>query len=67
MNDKIMVDAALLKHILPMMSITNFTSTQAGSNLAHIILASSELREKVITNVLQVMDEKGYKALKYRF
>ena len=67
MNDKIMVDAARSKNILPMLSITNFTSTQAGSNLAHIVLASPELREKVITNALQVMDEKGYKALNIDF
>eukprot|EP00130_Batrachochytrium_dendrobatidis_P008631 XP_006683506.1 hypothetical protein BATDEDRAFT_93264 [Batrachochytrium dendrobatidis JAM81] len=66
-DDDIMVNAAISKNILPMLSITNFSSTQAGSNLAHTILASPELREKVITNALQVMDEKGYKALNIDF
>lgn len=67
MNDKVMVDAAISKNILPMLSITNFTSTQAGSNLAHIVLSSPELRERVIINTLQVMDEKGYKVLNIDF
>lgn len=67
MNDKVMVDAAISKNIVPMLSITNFTSTQAGSNLAHIVLSNPSLREKVITNAIQVMDAKGYKALNIDF
>lgn len=67
MNDQAMIKAALANNIMPMMSLTNFTSTQAGSNLANTILANSELREKVITNTLQVMDEKGYRALNIDF
>ena len=67
MDDKDMVDAAISKDIIPMMSITNFSSTEAGSNLAHVILSSSELREKVITNVLEVMEDRGYKVLNIDF
>lgn len=67
MNDQAMIQAAMSKRILPMMSITNFTSSQTGSNVAHTILSSPELSEKVITNVLQVMEEKGYKALNIDF
>ncbi|KOS67696.1 spore gernimation protein [Lysinibacillus contaminans] len=66
-DDKQMVDAAISKNIVPMMAITNFTSTEAGSNLAHVVLSNPELREKVITNVLQVMQEKGYKVLNIDF
>lgn len=46
LNDEEMVDTALSENITPMMSITNFTSTEAGSNLAHVILASPSLRKK---------------------
>ncbi|NJP58740.1 LysM peptidoglycan-binding domain-containing protein, partial [Salmonella enterica subsp. enterica serovar Typhimurium] len=60
MNDQVMVDAAKSKNIVPMLAITNFTSTQAGSNLAHVVLSNPDLREKVLTNALQVMDTKGY-------
>ncbi|KQL34696.1 LysM peptidoglycan-binding domain-containing protein [Psychrobacillus sp. FJAT-21963] len=67
MNDQAMVDAAISKNIVPMMSITNFSSTEAGSNLSHVILSSADLREKLITNVLQVMDAKGYKVLNIDF
>ncbi|MEI4770970.1 LysM peptidoglycan-binding domain-containing protein [Psychrobacillus sp. FJAT-51614] len=67
MNDKAMVDAAISQNIIPMMSITNFSSTKTGSNLSHVILSSADLREKLITNVLQVMDSKGYKVLNIDF
>ncbi|MED1469946.1 LysM peptidoglycan-binding domain-containing protein [Bacillus salipaludis] len=67
MNDQVMVDAAKSKNIVPMLAITNFTSTQAGSNLAHVVLSNPDLREKVLTNALQVMDTKGYKVLNIDF
>lgn len=67
MQDEDIIAAAIAQDVVPMMSITNFTSTTAGSNLAHVVLASPELRETVITNVLEVMDEKGYKGLNIDF
>ncbi|MEC1525956.1 LysM peptidoglycan-binding domain-containing protein [Neobacillus niacini] len=67
MNDKPMVDAAISKNITPMLSITNFTSTQAGSNLANVILANPALREKLINNAIQIMDTKDYKVLNIDF
>ncbi|MET4560844.1 spore germination protein [Lysinibacillus parviboronicapiens] len=66
-NDKAMIDAAISQSILPMLTITNFSSTEAGSNLAHVILSSAELRTKVINEVLQVMQDKGYKVLNIDF
>ncbi|MGE7092901.1 LysM peptidoglycan-binding domain-containing protein [Lysinibacillus sp. NPDC048646] len=66
-NDKAMIDAAISKNIIPMLTITNFSSTEAGSNLAHVILSSAELRGKVINEVLQVMQDKGYKVLNVDF
>jgi spore germination protein len=67
LDDQNMITAAISNHVMPMLSITNFTSTSTGSNLAHTILANQELREKLITNILQVMDKKGYKALNIDF
>lgn len=66
-NDAEMVNASLSKNVVPMMSVTNFTSTYAGSNLAHTILATPELRDKVLTNILQTMDSKGYKGVNIDF
>jgi spore germination protein len=67
LNDQAMLDAARAQDIVPMLSITNFTSTELGSNLSHVILSSAELSEKVIANVLQVMKEKGYRVLNIDF
>ncbi|WP_462412872.1 LysM peptidoglycan-binding domain-containing protein [Neobacillus sp. Marseille-QA0830] len=66
-NDADLVKASLSKNVVPMMSVTNFTSTAAGSNVAHTILATPEIREKVLTNILQVMDTKGYKGVNIDF
>ncbi|MGE7909950.1 LysM peptidoglycan-binding domain-containing protein [Lysinibacillus xylanilyticus] len=66
-NDQEMIDAAVAKNITPMLTLTNFSSTETGSNLSHVILSSAELREKVINNTLQVMQEKGYKVLNVDF
>ncbi|WP_338449929.1 LysM peptidoglycan-binding domain-containing protein [Niallia oryzisoli] len=62
-KDELMIQAAKSEGVVPMMAITNFTSTAAGSNLAHIVLSSPSLREKVITNMLRIMEEKGYKGV----
>lgn len=67
LNDKEMIDAAISKNITPMLTLTNFSSTEAGSNLSHVILSSADLREKVINNTLKVMQEKGYKVLNVDF
>ncbi|MGG0656403.1 LysM peptidoglycan-binding domain-containing protein [Rummeliibacillus pycnus] len=65
--DELMISAAKSKNVVPMMSITNFTATAQGSNLAHNILSNKVLQEKVINNVLKVMDDKGYKGLNIDF
>ncbi|MFJ8512464.1 LysM peptidoglycan-binding domain-containing protein [Lysinibacillus xylanilyticus] len=67
LKDQEMINAAVAKNITPMLTLTNFSSTETGSNLSHVILSSAELREKVINNTLQVMQEKGYKVLNVDF
>ncbi|KKI88926.1 spore gernimation protein [Bacillus sp. SA1-12] len=62
-SDELMIAAARAENVVPMMSITNFTSTAAGSNLAHTILATPELRDRVITNMLRIMEQKGYRGV----
>src|SRR5699024_3936519 len=59
--------AAKSKNAVPMMSITNFSSTAAGSNVAHTVLANPEIRDKTLNNIIQVMDEKGYQGLNIDF
>ena len=45
-NDENMIAAAKAKHIIPMLTLTNFTSTEEGSNLAHVVLSNAELRKR---------------------
>jgi spore germination protein len=49
------------------MSITNFSATETGSKLAHTILSSPELQEKLVTNILSIMPNKGYSGLNIDF
>ncbi len=61
------INAAYTERAVPMMSINNFTSTELGENLAHTILSSAEISERLIDNVLVVMDQKGYMGLNIDF
>ncbi len=65
--DKLMLSAAKFNQIMPMMAITNFTSTEKGSNLMHVIFTSDELQKTLIQNIVQVMDDKGYKGVNIDF
>lgn len=66
-NDVPSIQAAIAERAVPMMSITNFTSTAKGENLAHIVLASPQITENLLTNVINIMKEKGYKGLNVDF
>ncbi|WP_066308836.1 LysM peptidoglycan-binding domain-containing protein [Bacillus sp. FJAT-29814] len=66
-KDDASIQASVANRVVPMMSVTNFTSSHAGSNVAHTILATPEIRGKVLTNIVAVMDRKGYKGLNIDF
>jgi len=66
-NDTDAIKAGLAKGALPMMSITNFTSTKAGENIAHDVLSSEENRGKLLENILSMMRTKGYRGLNIDF
>lgn len=66
-DDSPIINAAYAKKVVPMMSITNFTSTSLGNNLAHIILSNPAIGDKLLDNVVAVMREKGYLALNIDF
>lgn len=66
-NDRPIIKAAQDRHVVPMMSITNFSSTDPGTRLAHTILSNPELQERLLTNVINIMDEKEYRILNIDF
>lgn len=61
------INAAYSKNVVPMMSVTNFTSTELGQNLAHVVLSSAELSNNLITNILNILKEKNYKGVNIDF
>lgn len=61
------INAAYFKNVVPMMSVTNFTSTELGQNLAHVVLSSAELSNNLITNILNILKEKNYKGINIDF
>lgn len=61
------IQAAKAEKVIPMMSITNFTSTAKGENLAHIVLASPEIVERLLDNIINIMKQNGYLGLNIDF
>jgi spore germination protein len=66
-DDTDAIQAGLAENAVPMMSITNFTVTEAGVNIAHAVLAGEENRERLLTNILTIMRSKQYKGLNIDF
>jgi spore germination protein len=66
-DDTAMLQSAAAERVVPVMAITNFSATAAGSSLAHSVLASTDIQEVLLTNILKVMKEKGYQGLNIDF
>ncbi|PLR84394.1 spore gernimation protein [Bacillus canaveralius] len=66
-NDVPIIQAAVAERVVPMLCITNFTATDPGSRLAHTILSNTEIQDRLLTNILNIMREKGYRALNVDF
>lgn len=61
------VQAARDVGAIPMMSITNFTATARGENLASIVLNDPQIVQRLIDNIIGVMRQKGYRGLNIDF
>lgn len=66
-DDSAMIQAAIEEKIVPVLCITNFSATEAGSSLAHTILSSNEIKERLLTTILSTMKEKGYRGINIDF
>jgi len=66
-NDAAAIQASVAERVSPMMSITNFTYKAAGSQLARTILSSTDLQDRLLTNILAMMKQKGYEGLNIDF
>jgi spore germination protein len=66
-NDSAVIQASLSNNFVPMMVITNFSATELGSNVAHTILTNPELQDRLLTNTIQIMKDRGYRGLNIDF
>lgn len=66
-DDTLAIKTAYSENIIPMMSITNFTITSKGENLAHVVLNSPQIIQTLQTNMINIMREKGYPGLNIDF
>ena len=66
-DDVPLIGAAYGNRILPMMCIENFTSAQQGQNVAHALFSDQVAMQNLISNVLAVIRQKGYRGLNIDF
>ena len=62
-DDAPAIQAAQAENVIPMMAITNFTATSRGENLASVVLNSPQISERLLTGIIDLMKEKGYRVL----
>jgi spore germination protein len=62
-----LIQAAEAERVVPIMGITNFSATEAGSSLAHAVLSSPDIQSTLLTNVINTMRAKGYRGLNIDF
>lgn len=66
-DDDALISAAFNNNLLPMMCIINFSSTVKGQNLANVVLNNSTVTQKLISNLIFIMKQKGYRGLNIDF
>lgn len=67
-QDQPLVDAALQMGVRPLLHLSTLTEDGGFSNeLAHIALTDQEVQTQLITNLLAVIDQKGYRGLDVDF
>ncbi|RYM06072.1 LysM peptidoglycan-binding domain-containing protein [Sporolactobacillus sp. THM7-7] len=66
-DDEPAIAAALAQRAVPMMSVTNFTATDPGTELAHTVLSTPEYRENMLSDIVRIMREKGYRGVNIDF
>ncbi|HET7626859.1 MAG TPA: LysM peptidoglycan-binding domain-containing protein [Bacillales bacterium] len=67
LNDTAVLEAARAQNVTPMMVITNTRDSGFSSDVAHAILTSTAVQDRVISNVLSTMRTKGYAGLNIDF
>lgn len=66
-DDEPAIQAAYDQRVMPVMSITNFTATTKGENLAHTILSNPTLIDALLDNIMSILQQKRYKGVNIDF
>lgn len=66
-DDSSVISAAYAENAVPMMTIANFTPGEPGSELAHAVLSNQDTINRLLDNIVAVMQEKNYLALNIDF
>lgn len=66
-DDDPLIRASYANGVLPMMCIVNFSSTAKGQNIAHAVLNSQTAIQNLISNIIVIMNLKGYRGLNIDF
>jgi len=67
LNDESVLAMARQMGVVPLMTITNFAERGFSSDLAHALLTSPETQEELLSNILNIMSEKGFEGLNIDF
>ncbi|WP_348028983.1 glycosyl hydrolase family 18 protein [Aciduricibacillus chroicocephali] len=67
LRDQGVLEAAIAQNAAPLLVITNFRNRKFDSDLAATLLRNKELQDKMITNMLAVIKEKGYRGVNFDF
>ena len=66
-EDQPSLDAAFKNKVLPLLVLTNLEEGQFSTEVATAILTNEALQDRVLNQVLQIMEEKGYRGLDFDF
>jgi spore germination protein len=66
-EDQAAINAALRDRAVPVLVLANFEEGTFRTEIATAILTDETLQDRVISEALQVMDEKGYRVLDFDF
>ncbi|MBM7569902.1 glycoside hydrolase family 18 protein [Aquibacillus albus] len=67
LNDTELLNVAKVENVAPLMVLTNFIEGEFSSDLAHEIFINPSVKEKLLNNIVQIMQEKGYIGLNIDF
>ncbi|MFC4766077.1 LysM peptidoglycan-binding domain-containing protein [Effusibacillus consociatus] len=66
-NDTAVLETAKEERVAPLLVIANFIGRKFSSELAHTLLTSTDIQDKLIGNILDTMKSKGYRGLNIDF